>query len=196
MSDQSQGPGWWQASDGKWYPPEQAPGGAAPQPGPQPAAAAAAGAAASPHGPLAEFGPRAIGFIIDWALVVVPYIALWIVSLILGQIAGVLGLLVGLVAWAVALGGWLYMAYLVGTKGQSPGMAMQGIRCVVLDTGQPPGAGMGIARSLITGIIPCALGYLAFFVGEQRQTVGDMVAKSVVVADQPKASFSVDLLKV
>lgn len=33
MSDASQGPGWWQASDGKWYPPEQAPGGA-PAPGP------------------------------------------------------------------------------------------------------------------------------------------------------------------
>ncbi len=40
MSDQSQGPGWWQASDGKWYPPEQAPGAqpttppaGAPQPG-------------------------------------------------------------------------------------------------------------------------------------------------------------------
>ena len=31
MSDTSQGPGWWQASDGKWYPPEQAPG-AIPQP--------------------------------------------------------------------------------------------------------------------------------------------------------------------
>lgn len=30
MSDQSQGPGWWQASDGKWYPPEQAPGAAQP----------------------------------------------------------------------------------------------------------------------------------------------------------------------
>jgi hypothetical protein len=26
MSDASQGPGWWQASDGKWYPPEQQPG--------------------------------------------------------------------------------------------------------------------------------------------------------------------------
>lgn len=25
MSEQSQGPGWWEASDGKWYPPEQAP---------------------------------------------------------------------------------------------------------------------------------------------------------------------------
>src|SRR4051812_20499156 len=31
VSDTSQGPGWWQASDGKWYPPEQAPGY---QPGP------------------------------------------------------------------------------------------------------------------------------------------------------------------
>lgn len=26
MSDMSQGPGWWQASDGKWYPPEAARG--------------------------------------------------------------------------------------------------------------------------------------------------------------------------
>lgn len=25
MSDTQQGPGWWQASDGKWYPPQQAP---------------------------------------------------------------------------------------------------------------------------------------------------------------------------
>jgi hypothetical protein len=29
MSDTSQGEGWWQASDGKWYPPEQTPGGGA-----------------------------------------------------------------------------------------------------------------------------------------------------------------------
>lgn len=30
MSDQAQGPGWWQASDNKWYPPEAAQGQAAP----------------------------------------------------------------------------------------------------------------------------------------------------------------------
>lgn len=29
MSDTPQGPDWWQASDGKWYPPEQTPGGGA-----------------------------------------------------------------------------------------------------------------------------------------------------------------------
>lgn len=36
MSDAPQGPGWWQASDGKWYPPEQQPAGGAPS-GPPPA---------------------------------------------------------------------------------------------------------------------------------------------------------------
>ena len=40
MSDASQGPGWWQASDGKWYPPEQQPGIAPP---PQPGAPGAPG---------------------------------------------------------------------------------------------------------------------------------------------------------
>lgn len=39
MSDTSQGPGWWQASDGKWYPPEQAPGAAPTGPPPGPAGA-------------------------------------------------------------------------------------------------------------------------------------------------------------
>src|ERR1035441_5657103 len=32
MSDVSNGPGWWQASDGKWYPPEQQPNYEAPAP--------------------------------------------------------------------------------------------------------------------------------------------------------------------
>jgi len=34
MSDTSQGPGWWLASDGRWYPPEQHPGGQLPPPSP------------------------------------------------------------------------------------------------------------------------------------------------------------------
>ena len=32
MSDSTQGPGWWQASDGKWYPPELHPSVQQPQP--------------------------------------------------------------------------------------------------------------------------------------------------------------------
>jgi hypothetical protein len=53
MSDFSQGPGWWQASDGRWYPPEQAPGyqpppGAPGTPGPYPASGYGYGYAATP----------------------------------------------------------------------------------------------------------------------------------------------------
>jgi len=44
VSDTSQGPGWWQASDGKWYPPEQAPGYQAPMGAPMGGAPAAANA--------------------------------------------------------------------------------------------------------------------------------------------------------
>ena len=36
MSDSSQGMGWWQASDGKWYPPASAPTPAPPPPPPPP----------------------------------------------------------------------------------------------------------------------------------------------------------------
>jgi len=49
MSDVSQGPGWWQASDGKWYPPEQAPG-AAPAATPPPADPGFGGAPAAAPG--------------------------------------------------------------------------------------------------------------------------------------------------
>ena len=38
MSDMNQGEGWWQASDGKWYPPESHPDYLASPPGPVPAA--------------------------------------------------------------------------------------------------------------------------------------------------------------
>lgn len=41
MSDAAQGPGWWQASDGRWYPPEQHPSyRSQPPPAPAPAPAA------------------------------------------------------------------------------------------------------------------------------------------------------------
>jgi hypothetical protein len=48
MSDVSQGPGWWQASDHKWYPPEAVPGTAPPPPPPHGAGAARSGSAPYP----------------------------------------------------------------------------------------------------------------------------------------------------
>jgi uncharacterized membrane protein len=53
VSDTPQGQGWWQASDGKWYPPESAPGPTVPQAPPP------AGPPVSPPGPAAPTGPAA-----------------------------------------------------------------------------------------------------------------------------------------
>ncbi len=57
MSDTSQGPGWWEASDGKWYPPEQHPNDPPPTSSTPPPAAAppGPGAATSPAVSLPPF---------------------------------------------------------------------------------------------------------------------------------------------
>jgi len=53
VSDVSQGPGWWLASDGKWYPPEQEPGPVAPDLPPM----SAPGAGSFVPGPGPSAGP-------------------------------------------------------------------------------------------------------------------------------------------
>lgn len=59
MSEMSQGEGWWQASDGLWYPPESHPDYQSPTP-PQPEPPAAPGTVfpSTPAAPLATVGPR------------------------------------------------------------------------------------------------------------------------------------------
>lgn len=68
MSDTAQGPGWWQASDGRWYPPESHPQAVASQPAspapgsvvggaPGMAAPAPGSATGGPPGPLPAGGP-------------------------------------------------------------------------------------------------------------------------------------------
>jgi uncharacterized RDD family membrane protein YckC len=193
VSDTPQGPGWWQASDGKWYPPEQAPGG---QPaGVQPSTGAAA--AGSPHGTLAEWGPRALGIIIDWAAIIAIAIVGWILALILGAIADVLALLAWLLVWAVTTVYLLYMGYLVGLKGRSPGMAIMGLRCVGEETGQVIGGGQGVVRTIahIIDSLICYIGWLFPLWDAKKQTIADKLIKTVVLADQPKEQFSVDLYK-
>jgi cytoskeletal protein RodZ len=56
MSDSSQGPGWWQASDGKWYPPSAMPGGPyVPPTSPMPTAKQSQPTPHVAHGPWRRF---------------------------------------------------------------------------------------------------------------------------------------------
>jgi uncharacterized RDD family membrane protein YckC len=187
MSDTSQGPGWWQASDGKWYPPDTAsspvPAGGAP--------------GASAYGELADWGQRALGILIDFAMIFVLWIVAFIVVLILSAISNTLGALVGFVVYLALTLAWLYMGYLVGQKGRSPGMAIMGLRCVGQETGQVIGGGMGVVRTIahIIDSFICYIGWLFPLWDSQRQTIADKLVKTVVLTNQPKQSFSIDLLK-
>ena len=202
MSDTPVGPGSWQASDGKWYPAEQAPG-AVPPPtySAGSAGSPAPGHAASPAGvpgPLASWGERAIAFLIDTAIVVVGFIAVMIVSAILGAIVDILGLLVGLVGYLGMIGALFYFNYMQGETGASPGKKVTGLKVLGIQSGQPIGGGLGIVRYIahfLDGLI-CNLGYLLPLIDEKKQTIADKVMSTVVVTGQPKQDFGPDIFKI
>jgi uncharacterized RDD family membrane protein YckC len=186
MSDMSQGPGWWQASDGKWYPPEQG-GAAAPVP-----------TVGSPYGDLADWGTRAVGYLIDAAFALVLWIVGFIVVIVLSVVSDTLGAIVGVLLYVALSFIFLYYGFLVGSKGRSPGMAIMGLTCIGEQTGQSIGGGMGVVRTIahIVDSIICYIGWLFPLWDPKRQTLADKIVKTVVVRDEAtKTSFSVDLFK-
>jgi len=192
MSDTSQGPGWWQASDGKWYPPDAAtpappaPGGA---PGyGAPGYGAPVGMGGGPE-QYADWGSRVVATLIDAACVV----PLYIVGFILAALTAPALLFL---FYALALAVMLYFAYLTGETGQSPGKRVVGIKVISEQTGQPIGGGMGIARyfvHIIDGI--CLIGYLFPLWDPKRQTFADKALTTVVLPNQPKQAFGPDIFK-
>lgn len=208
MSDFSQGPGWWQASDGKWYPPEQAPGGApvgppagygapagAPPGYPTGTAFGAPGAPGMPGVQLVEWPQRVVAYLVDAGIVIVAFLAVFLVALVFSAINDNLGALVLLIGYVAMLGAGFYFAYLTGVKGQSPGKALIGIKVVSEDTGQPIGGGQGIVRQLahfLDGI--CLIGYLFPLWDPKKQTFADKIMKTVVV-NGPKSDFGPAIFK-
>ena len=130
-----------------------------------------------------------LAVLIDGVLLV----PLYIVAIILAQVSTALGLLFYLVIIAVAL----YFQFLTGSTGASPGKRLMGIKVVKEIDGQVIGGGMGIARSFIHIIdgIPCYVGYLWPLWDAKKQTFTDKVMSTVVLANQPKASFGPELFK-
>ncbi len=206
MSDVSQGPGWWQASDGKWYPPEQAPGGAPVGP-PAGYGAPAGGPPGYPQGPgygavapgsgtqLVEWPQRVIAYLIDAGIALAAFVAVFIVALIFSAINENLGALVLLVGYLAVAGLGFYFAYLTGVRGQSPGKALIGIKVVSEETGQPIGGGLGIVRQIahfLDGI--CLIGYLFPLWDPKKQTFADKIMKTVVI-NGPKTDFGPELFK-
>jgi uncharacterized RDD family membrane protein YckC len=143
------------------------PGGAQPDPtayGQQPAGMP----------PLANWGQRAASNIIDSLIPGVPY---FIVRFILGGVAGVLlGALI-----AVAVGLWL--SYMEGTTGQTPGRKAVGTWLLREADGQVVGFGTAFGRRLlhIVDAIPCYLGFLWPAWDDKKQTFADKIVHTVVI---------------
>ena len=181
-------------SDPSQYPEQQPPPGAMPPPPPPPPPPSGYGqppgygqpaAYGSPTPgwsgpPLAEWPKRAGAFLIDW---IGPFIAVWIVALILGAISNTLGTLVLVVGYLAALAWAFYNAYLAGQTGQSYGMQQFRIRLLREQDGQPVGGGMGIARAFVHIIdgIPCYVGWLWPLWDQKKQTFTDKVLTHVVI---------------
>lgn len=137
---------------------------------------------AAPPGPLADWGTRAVGFIID----ILPLLIL-----------GVLTFWSDFLSWIASLAGiayTVYMGYLDGLTGQTPGKAIMGIS-LVDEQGGLIGSGAGIGRKFvhILDSMVCLLGWLLPLVDAKRQTIADKLIATYVVTGAEKKPFSIDL---
>ncbi|HEX3824155.1 MAG TPA: RDD family protein [Mycobacteriales bacterium] len=129
------------------------------------------GAPQGPGGaPLAAWGWRVLGYIIDAVIIFIP--------------AFIVGIAVGRAGYdVVALILGLIIAYLNGAQGQSPGKRVVGLRLVRESDGQLIGGGMGIVRAIahILDTIACLVGWFWPLWDDKRQTFADKIIGTVVV---------------
>lgn len=188
MSDTPQGPGWWQASDGKWYPPQE-------QPFPQ-AATGQAPYGYQQHGYGYSYGPtfaysgfwrRVAAALLDGLIVSVPTRIISTVASA-GESGATIGygltpgasLAVSLINTIIGVS---YYAYLEGTRGQTVGKMALGIKVVDADGGGMIGIPRGIGRyfARILSAIVFGLGYLWMLWDGRKQCWHDKLVRSVVI---------------
>lgn len=134
--------------------------------------------------PLADWGTRAAGFLIDYA----PWLILEAIFFRSVAFRYLLSL-VGIAYWA-------YLGHLDGVTGQTPGKAVMGIR-LVNEQGELLGSGAGIGRKFLHILDAiCLIGFLLPIVDAKRQTFADKLMTTYVVKGAEKRSFGLDLWRV
>jgi uncharacterized RDD family membrane protein YckC len=133
---------------------------------------------------LADWGPRALGLLIDWGVSLIVLVPLFVLGAAVNSLFTVLA---DLATLAVAI----FLAVQVGQTGQSPGMRTIGLRCINQSTGQPIGPGLGVVRAIahIVDSLICYIGWLFPLWDRSRQTLADKIMSTVVVR-VPSQPFS------
>ncbi|MFI1093591.1 RDD family protein [Streptomyces sp. NPDC020917] len=120
--------------------------------------------------PLAHWGWRVLSALIDGLVVGIPQVA---VTYGVNRPAGSLVALIGLVV----------LAYVEGTKGQTPGKMAVGTHTLREADGQVLGFWRALGRRLahLIDTLACFVGYLWPLWDDKRQTFADKIASSVVI---------------
>ncbi|MCB5169990.1 RDD family protein [Streptomyces bambusae] len=128
----------------------------------------------------AGWGSRFVARIIDGLIVGILPVILMVTSIdsSTGEIGGLY--YVGIL---LAIGGSLFLSYLLGTTGQTPGRKAVSIQVLKESTGRPLGFGMAFVRGLLDFInaLPCYVGYLWPAFDAKKQHFADKIVGSVVV---------------
>lgn len=177
---------------GAGYPPP-GPGYGPPQPGFGPSA-------------YASWGLRVGGYLIDALIAGVPFAIFYILAMTVGTESvdcsfdessyssyssytcdgggmSAVGVIMMLLAIVLGLAATLYLAYMEGTTGQTPGKKVVGIRLIREADGQVLGFGMAFVRKLchILDGAACYIGFLWPLWDDKRQTFADKIISTVVV---------------
>ncbi len=154
------------------------------QGGPQPVAGSVLQGGPGQVGRFADYGPRFIGALIDWAI----GIGINIVSQIVIGLAGagssgaadILALVLSLVAFGWAIYNYVYLQ---GTTGQTIGKKQQGTKLVSVKTGEPVGIGMAIVRGILGFFLTllCLLDLIWIFIDDENRRLSDKILDFKVI---------------
>jgi uncharacterized RDD family membrane protein YckC len=127
---------------------------------------------------LAEWPIRALGGLVDY---VAPNIIIGVVTTVVANVAG--NGLSNVLNFVLGVGWWIYLAYLSGTYGITPGRAIAKTKLIGEESGTVIGFGQAILRqfSHIIDSIICGIGWLFPLWDSKKQTIADKIAKTVVV---------------
>jgi uncharacterized RDD family membrane protein YckC len=154
-------------------------------PDPDPDPNVNAPSAAGVPGPLADFGARAISFLIDYAAPMIVLNLLLAIGVATGRVASPLAFMVLGYLGLLSFGLW-NSGYLQGTTGRSLGRRVAKTALVTIGTGQPVGVGRAVARQICHGL-EFGIGYLWPLWDGKRQTFADKIVGTVVIRPaQPK----------
>lgn len=143
---------------------------------------------------LASWWDRVIAYLVDGLIILAAWVVVWILALILRPI----GILIFVLGYLVlAAYGLLYLGFLEGEKGQSPGKALTGLKVVRQTDGALLGGGQGVVRRLchIVDSLICGLGYLLPLVDPNKQTIADKIMTTVVLRDQERHPLGTEIFR-